>query len=41
MPEKRKEKDGDAITSQFIFDRVVWRIKSKEREKGEKTKNEN
>ena len=33
MTEKRKNKDGNAITSEFIFDRGVWWIKAREREK--------
>lgn len=32
MIEKRKNKEGNAITSQFIFDRDVWLIRAKERE---------
>ena len=32
MSEKRKNTDGNAITSQIIFNRDVWLIKAKERE---------
>lgn len=33
---KKKEKENNAITSQFIFNRDVWLVKSKEREEKRK-----
>jgi hypothetical protein len=35
---KKETKSGNAITSQFIFNRDVWLEKSKEKEEKEKKK---
>ena len=36
MKKHRKQKEDNAITSQFIFNRDVWLEKSKEREERER-----